>query len=133
MRSGLPRSMATSMAWTRCNRLISAQSASRRRRVEPLAWAGVARRPRHGVPSRKNRLRLASTRTVAAGGCPGPGSLGPWQCSITVAIRSKILRSNSVPFLGPKTRGRDRQGSPGRQANFGLMWKPTLNLYIFAS
>ncbi len=82
--------MATSMAWTRCSRLISAQSASRRRRVEPLASAGVARRLRHGVPSRTNRRKLASTRTVSAGGCPGPGSLGPSQRSITVAIRSKI-------------------------------------------
>ena len=67
-------------------------------RVEPLAWVGVAFRLRQGVLSRRNRRRVASTRTVSAGGCPGPGSPGPWQRSITVAIRSKILGSNSVPF-----------------------------------
>jgi len=89
--------MATSIAWTRCSRLIAAQSASRRRRVEPLAWVGVAFRLRHGVPSRPNRRSVASTRTVSAGGCPGLGSLGPSQCSITVAIRSKILMSNAIP------------------------------------
>ena len=76
------------------------------------------------MPSRTNRRRVASTRTVSAGGCPGPGSLGPSQCSITVAIRSKILRSNSVPFLWPKARGGDRDVGPGGQAdNLGLMWK----------
>src|SRR3954467_1870923 len=98
IRSGSPRNIATRRAWTRCSRLISAQSASRRRRVEPLAWAEVARKLRHGVPSRRNRRRVASTRTVSAGGCPGPGSPGTSQRSITVAIRSKILRSTPVPL-----------------------------------
>src|SRR4051794_34369306 len=98
IRSGPPRSMATSRACTRWSRLTSAHSARRRRRVEPLAWSAVARRPRHGVPSRRNRRRVASTRTVAAGGCPGPGSPGPSQRSITVPTRSKILRSTSVPL-----------------------------------
>ena len=36
IRSGWPRSIATSTAWTRCSRLIAAQSARRRRKVEPL-------------------------------------------------------------------------------------------------
>src|SRR4051812_20337339 len=98
IRSGWPRSVATSRACTRCSRLTSAQSARRRRRVEPLAWAEVARRLRHGVPSRRNRRKVASTRTVATGGCPGPGSRVPARRSITVAIRSKILRSNAVPL-----------------------------------
>src|SRR4051794_19969980 len=98
IRSGSPRSIATSRACTRCSRLTSAQSARRRRRVEPLAWAGLAARLRQGVPSRRNRRRVASTRTVSAGGCPGPGSRVPSRRSITVAIRSKILRSNAVPL-----------------------------------
>ena len=96
------------------SRLTCAQSASRRRRVEPLAWAGVARRLRHGVPSRRNRRRVPSTRTVSAGGCPGPGSLEPSQRSITVAIRSNILTSNPVPFPWPKARG-DLVRNPGRR------------------
>src|SRR5947209_16668690 len=98
IRSGSPRNIATRRAWTRCSRLTSAQSASRRRRVEPLARAEGARRLRHGGPSRRNRRRVASTRTVSAGGCPGPGSPGTSQRSITVAIRSKVLRSTSVPL-----------------------------------
>ena len=54
----------------------------------------VARRLRHGVPSRRNRRKVASTRTVAAGGCPGPASRCPSQHPTTVAIRSNILKSN---------------------------------------
>src|ERR1700761_1332065 len=68
IRSGWPRSMPTSMAWTRASKPVSAQPARQRRRVAPLAWAAVAVRLRHGVPSRRNRRRVASTRTVAVGG-----------------------------------------------------------------
>src|SRR3954464_3760659 len=111
IRSGSPRSIATSRACTRWSRLTAAQPASRRRRVEPLAWAGVAFRPRHGVPSRRNRRRVASTRTVSAGGCPGPGSPGPSHRSITVAIRSKILTSNIAPLPCRKARDGHRRGA----------------------
>src|SRR4051812_22917173 len=111
IRSGSPRSIATSRACTRWSRLTAAQPASRRRRVEPLAWAGVAVRPRHGVPSRRNRRRAASTRTVSAGGCPGPGSPGPSHRSTTVAIRSKILTSNIAPLPCRKARDGHRRGA----------------------
>src|SRR3954451_3327175 len=111
IRSGSPRSIATSRACTRWSRLTAAQPASRRRRVDPLAWAGVAFRPRHGVPSRRNRRRAASTRTVSAGGCPGPGSPGPSHRSTTVAIRSKILTSNIAPLPCRKARDGHRRGA----------------------
>ena len=47
------------------------------------------------MPSRRNRRKVAITRTVATGGCPGPAMGGASQHSITVAIKSKILSSNS--------------------------------------
>src|SRR4051812_14145654 len=129
IRSGWPRSIASRTAWTRCSRLTAAQSASRRRRVEPLAWAEVARRLRHGVPSRGNRRRVASTRTVSAGGCPGPGSPRPSHRSTTVAIRSKVLTSNPVPFPRLKGQRWAPARQPGRSGHLHLrwMWKPPLS------
>src|SRR3954466_14231062 len=111
IRSGWPRSIATSRACTRCSRLTWAQPARRRRKVEPLAWPGLATRLRHGAPSRRNRRTVASTRTVSAGGCPGPGSPGPSHRSITVAIRSKILTSNIAPLPCRKARDGHRRGA----------------------
>jgi hypothetical protein len=94
--SELPRSIATSVACTRASTPSRAQASKQRRSVEPLTLSRVARKLRHGVPSRRNWRKVASTRTVTAGGCPGPGSRGCSQHSITVAIRSKILLSNAV-------------------------------------
>jgi hypothetical protein len=69
---------------------------------------------RHAITGHRDVVKparsVASTRTVSAGGCPGLGSLGPSQCSITVAIRSKILGSNSVSL--PVAKGQ-RWGSEG--------------------
>jgi hypothetical protein len=77
-------------------------------------------------PSRRNRRKLASTRTVSAGGCSGLGSLGSWQRSVTVAIRSKILMSNAIPL--PVAKGQRwgwawRSGLSGH-LNLRSMWKP---------
>ena len=47
---------------------LSTQRAKLRHRVAPLAWSAVAVRLRHGVPSRRNRRKAASTRMVAVGG-----------------------------------------------------------------
>src|SRR4051812_35262346 len=47
---------------------IRAQRVSHRRRVAPLPCAAVAVRLRQGMPSRRNRRNVASTRTVSAGG-----------------------------------------------------------------
>jgi len=63
---------------------------------QPLALPALARRLRHGVPSRRNWRRVASTRTVSARGCPGARSRGSSQHPITVAIRFKILMSKAV-------------------------------------
>ena len=60
--------MPTRRACTRANKPVSAQHAKQRRRVEPLASAAVALRLRYGVPSRRNRRKVASTRIVAVGG-----------------------------------------------------------------
>ena len=54
---------------------------------------------------------MATTRTVAVGGWPGPGVPRPLQHSITVATKSKILRSNPIsvpqkPEMGAGTTGR---------------------------
>jgi hypothetical protein len=68
IRSGWPRSMPTSMAWTCASKPVSAQRLRLRRRVAPLACSVVAIRLRHGVPSRRNRRKAASTRMVAVGG-----------------------------------------------------------------
>ena len=96
---GSLRSMATNMAWTRASTPSCAQCSSQRRSVEPLTFPSVARRLPQGVPSRRNWRRVASTRTVSARGCPGLGSRGLSQHSITVAIRSKTLVSNPVSHI----------------------------------
>jgi hypothetical protein len=78
------------------SRPVRAQRSRARRSVEPLAMSAVAFRLRHGVPSRRNRRRVATTRIVAAGGWPGPRSGCLSQHSITVATISKNLVSNAV-------------------------------------
>ena len=102
---GLPRSMATSIAWTLRSRPVRAQRAKVRRSVEPLAWPTLARKLRHGVPSRRNWRKVASTRTVCARGCPGTGPGRGSQHSTTVATRSKIRVSTlfsppQIPEMG---------------------------------
>src|SRR3954451_5339318 len=77
IRVGLPRSIATSSACTLASTAFSAQKARNRRKVEPLACSRVARRLRHGRPSRRNRRRVATTRTIALRGWPGP-CFGGW-------------------------------------------------------
>ena len=114
---GLPRSMATSRAWTRPSTPVLAQCSKCRRSVEPLASAAVACKLRHGVPSRTKRRKQASTRTTAARGYPGPCLLGPSQHSITVAIRSKILKfivasPRQTPKMG--TRSTDHVTKPSQ-------------------
>src|SRR4029453_2394580 len=99
IRSGWPRSMPTSTAWTCASRPIRAQRVSHRRRVEPLACAAVAVRLRQGVPSRRKRRNVASTRIVSAGGWPRAPCWGGSQNSITVAIRRKILTSKAVSHV----------------------------------
>ena len=89
IRVGLPRSMATSIACTLRSRPVRAQRTKVRRSVEPLAWPALARRLRHGVHSRRNWRKVASTRTVCARGWPGTGLRGGSQHSTTVATRSK--------------------------------------------
>jgi hypothetical protein len=53
---------------------------------------------------------VASTRTVSAGGCPGPDVRGSSQHPITVAIKSKSLKSmppiSENPEMGNDTPGR---------------------------
>ena len=70
-----------------------------RRKVEPLTLSAVAFRLRHGVPSRRNCRKVASTRTVADRGWPRPCSFGGVQKSITVAMRSKSLKSNTFSHV----------------------------------
>src|SRR5215203_5898138 len=96
IRSGWPRSMPTSRACPWASTPVSAQRVSHRRRVEPLACAAVAVRLRQGVPSRRKRRKVASTRTGSAGGWPRLPSRGGSQNSITVAIRRKILTSKAI-------------------------------------
>ena len=71
---GMPRSMATRRACTPVSRPLRAQASRRRRSVEPLASPTLAVRLRHGVPSRRNRRSVASTRPVDARGrtCTAP-------------------------------------------------------------
>jgi len=88
--------MPTSMECTCRSTPVRAQSAKRRRKVDPLAWASVARRLRHGVPSRRNRRKVASTRTVSVGGWPGPSSRVGSHHSIPRAISSKTLSFNAA-------------------------------------
>src|SRR4051812_12260859 len=107
IRSGWPRSMPPSGACPWPSPPVSAQRVSHRRRGEPLAWSRVALRLRQGVPSRRKRRKVASTRTVSVGGWPGPCSRGGSQTSITVAIRRKILTSKAISYVW-RTRHRDR-------------------------
>src|ERR1700741_4594413 len=111
IRSGWPRSMPTSMAWTRASRPVSAQRARQRRRVGPLAWAAVAVRLRHGVPSRRNRRSVATTRIVSVGGWPGPRPGGRSQASITVAMRCRSLKSNVAILVWSPNLGSHSTGS----------------------
>ena len=67
-----------------------------RRRAEPQVCSSVAAKPRQGVPSRKNRRKIASARTVAVSGLPRAGLRGGAQRSTTAAIRRNILPSNAV-------------------------------------
>src|ERR1700759_2427237 len=102
IRSGWPRSMLPSRTWTLPSTAVWAQRAKQRRRVAPLAWAAVAVRLRHGVPSRRNRRSVATTRIVSVGGWPGPRPGGRSQASITVAMRCRSLKSNvAVPVWYP--------------------------------
>ncbi len=96
IRSGWPCSMPTSTEWARANRPVLDQRAKQRRRVEPLASTSVALRLRHGVPSRRNRRSVASTRTVSQRGCPRPPPRHGPQRSTTAATRCKILSRNAV-------------------------------------
>src|SRR5215210_839864 len=105
--------MPTSTACTCASRPVSAQRVSHRRRVEPLACAAVAVRLRQGVPSRRKRRKVASTRTVSAGGGPRAPSRGGSQNSITVAIRRKILLSKAISYVRD-ARHRDRHHGPLR-------------------
>src|SRR5215212_971840 len=94
-----------------------------------LALSLVARRLRHGVPSRRNWRKVASTRTVSVGGWPGPRSRRPSQHSTTVAIRARILKSNAA--LPLRKNQRWAAGWPSRysgQDNQRWMWKPPLKL-----
>ena len=93
------------MEWTCRSTPVCAQSASRRSKVEPLALVSVARRLRYGVPSRKNRRRVASTRTVSAGGWPGPSSRVGSHRSITRAISSKMLSFNAALLVTEQQMG----------------------------
>src|SRR3569832_816996 len=72
IRSGWPRSMLTSRACTLPSTAVSAQRARQRRRVEPLACSSVAVRLRQGVPSRRKRRKVATSRMVSVGGWLGP-------------------------------------------------------------
>src|SRR4051812_21433650 len=114
IRSGWPRSMPTSTAWTCASRPIWAQRVSHRRGAEPPAGAAAAVRLRQGVPPRRNRRNVASTRIVSAGGWPRAPSRGGSQNSITVAIRRKILTSKAALHVWPARHGHPHQG-PLRQ------------------
>jgi len=104
-RSGWLRSMPTSMECTCRSTPVCVQSAKRRRKVDPLALASVARRLRHGVPSRRNRRNVASTRTVSVGGWPGPSSRVGSHHSITRAISSKMLSFNAALLVTEQQMG----------------------------
>ncbi len=65
----------------------------------------VARRPRHGVPSRRNRRRVASTHTVSVGGWPGPSSRVGSHHSITCAISSKMPSFNAALLVREQQMG----------------------------
>src|SRR3954464_8182734 len=108
IRSGWPRSMLTSRVCTRGNTLLSAQRVNQRRSVEPLTWLSVAVRLRQGVPSRRNRRRQPSTRTVSANGCPTLFPHGSSQAPITVATISRILPSKSLLLPQPEQENRDQ-------------------------
>ena len=116
---GLPRIMATSMACTLGKVPVCAQRAKARRKVEPLAWASSARRLRHGVPSRRNRRRVASTRTTSDRGCSGPSPCGSSQHAITVAIMSKTGCPKPSPPPQTPEMGRDAEASQVGQSNPG--------------
>src|SRR3954469_6472840 len=105
IRVGLPRSIATSSACTLARTAFSAQKARNRRRVEPLTCSIVARRLRHGRPSRRNRRRVAITRTSALRGWPGPRFGGGSQATISSAIRSRSLKSNMFSHIQPSDMG----------------------------
>ena len=91
IRVGSPRNIPTSTAWTCANTPRCAHCSRCRRKVEPLTLPVVAVRLRHGVPSRRNWRKVASTRTVADRGWPRPRSFAGVQKSMTVAMRSKSL------------------------------------------
>src|SRR5689334_10149176 len=103
--------MPTSRACTWASTPVSAQRVSHRRRVEPLACAAVAVRLRQGVPSRRKRRKVRSTRTVSVGGWPRPPSRGGSQTSMTVASRRKILTSKAISYVWC-ARHRDRHHGP---------------------
>ena len=79
---------------------------------EPLAFSAVARRLRQGVPSRRATRRVASTRTVDAGGWPRSRERPPSQHSIAVAISPRILLSTS-PSAPKQHRWEDGQQTAG--------------------
>lgn len=103
--SGWLHNMPTSMECMCRSAPVRAQSASCRRRVEPLALVSVARRPRHGVSSHRNRRRVASTRTVSAGEWPGPSARGGSHRSITRATSSKMLRFSAALLVREQQMG----------------------------
>jgi len=65
----------------------------------------VACRPRYGVPSRRNRRNVASTRTVSVGGWPGPSSRVGSHHSITCAISSKMPSFNAALLVREQQTG----------------------------
>ena len=75
---------------------LGPERARQRRRVAPLACSSVAVRLRQGVPSRRKRRSVVTTRIVSVGGWPGPRSGGRSQASMTVAMRCRSLKSNTV-------------------------------------
>src|SRR3954452_9028740 len=143
IRSGWPRSMLTSSTCTFASTAVSAQRARQRRRVEPLACSSVAVRLRQGVPSRRKRRSVVTTRIVSVGGWPGPRSAGRSQASITVAMRCRSLKSNAVvpvcwhrygkPQRGTADQGKSTLGScenhllgVAQRARETLGWKPAI-------
>src|SRR6185312_4500714 len=79
----------------------------------------VAVRLRQGVPSRRKRRNVASTRIVSAGGWPRAPCWGGSQNSITVAIRRKILTSKALSHVWPARHGHPHQGSLRQTATNG--------------
>jgi hypothetical protein len=94
MSVGSPRSMATSGGGHLPQQARARPAFESGRSVEPQAMSAVAFRLSHGVPSRRKRLRVATTRTVATG---------------VPAHAQTASRSTRSPVVTMRSRGPDQR------------------------